>query len=411
MTRSLERDPSSQGRGAVGAAEAVLAAALLDVERLRAELEATSRERDRLEAELRQARALAAVGRLATGLAHDFSNFVTAIAGHGELLLRRLDAGDTDLRSGVEGIQQTAAWGATLAQQLLAACRQEDTTDTVVNLNDVVAGAEPCLRRLLGGAGWLVTRLDPEARPVRANLGRLEQIVFNLVATASRGLADDGLLKIATSDVSLPDAEARSLGVRPGRYVVLSVTASGGQLGTSPSPGGPTTEDIAARYGGVLRVRDVSGGGATQEVYLPALEEPGPQTSVTPPTDPPHGRETVLVVEDERPVRELIRDVLRLHGYTVLEAQDGDEAVTVGQRHPGPIHLLIADVVVPGLPALSVVQRLTAARPGLKVLYTSGYTDELIRQHGLLRLGPDFLQKPFTVDALARKVRELLDAD
>jgi two-component system cell cycle sensor histidine kinase/response regulator CckA len=409
MIRSLELDPSSQGRSAMSEAEAVLAAVLVDVERLRVELEATSRERDRLEAELSQALALAAVGRLAAGLAHDFSNFVTTIAGHGELLLRRLDAGEGDLRAGVEGIQQTAAWGATLAQQLLAACRQEDTTDTVVNLNDVVTAAEPLLRRLLGGTGWLVTRLDPEARPVRANRVRLEQVVFNLVATASRGLSDDGLLTIATRDVSLPDAEARSLGVRPGRYVVLRVMASGGQLETSP--GGLITEAIAARYGGVLRILEPSGPGATLEVYLPGLEDPEPQTFVTTEADPLHGRETVLVVEDEVPVRELIRDVLRLHGYTVLEAQDGDEALTVGERHPGPIHLLMEDVVVPGVPAPSVVRRLTGARPGLKVLYMSGYTDELIRQHGLLRLGPDFLQKPFTVDALARKVRELLDAD
>jgi two-component system cell cycle sensor histidine kinase/response regulator CckA len=145
------------------------------------------------------------------------------------------------------------------------------------------------------------------------------------------------------------------------------------------------------------------------EIYLPVLD-PTAQTNGAPDPDSPASLETVLVAEDEQPVRELIRDVLRLPGYAVLEARDGDEAVALAERHPGMIHLLIADMVMPGAPVTTVVQRVAAAHPELKVLYVSGYTDELIRQHGLLRLGPDFLQKPFTVEGLARKVRERLDA-
>jgi CheY-like chemotaxis protein len=394
----------------MSAAEAVLAAALMEVERLRAELDAASRERDRLDAELRQARNRETVGRLAGGLAHDFSNLITVISGYSELLIDRLDRGDPTLRGSVEGIQRTAEWGHTLTRQLLAASRPDDAGDIVVNLNDVVTSVEPVLRRMVGVTGHLLTRLDPAVRPVRANVGQLEQALACLAATAGRELGPDGLLTIATADVSLPASDAHRLGVRPGRYAQLSVLATDdGQPHDSDGRRGlSAAEGIAVRCGGALRIGTASPGGPSFEMYLPGLDEAGLATPSR--LELPGGRETVLVVEDEQPVRELIGDVLRLHGYTVLEAQDGDEALVVGERHPAPIHLLIADVVMPGVPAGTLAQRLADTRPGLKVLYISGYTDELIRQHVLLRLGPDFLQKPFTVDALARKVRELLDA-
>jgi CheY-like chemotaxis protein len=390
----------------MSAAEAVLAAALMEVEYLRAELDAESRERARLAAELRRARDREAVGRLVGGLVHDLGSLITMIAGYSELLVDRLDRGDPMLRTSVEGIQRTAEWGRTLTRQLLDACRSDDDQDVVIDVNDAVTRMEPVLRRLVGVRDRLLTRLDPAVHPVRANVGDLEQALASLAATAARELGADGLLTIATGNVVLPDGAAHRLGMRPGRYAQVSLLVTGGRPGGVASrPGLSATRETAARYGGALRIEGAGAEASSFELYLPGCDEAESTAAA-----PPGGRETVLVAEDERPVRELIGDVLRLHGYNVLEAQDGDEALAMGERHPALIHLLIADVVMPGVPAADLARRLAASRPRLKVLYISGYTDELIRQNVLLRLGPDFLQKPFTVDALARKVRELLDA-
>ncbi len=421
-----------ESRSAPVREDAALEAARDDNARLRGELVRLSAECERLRAELHDARTLEAVGRLAAGVAHDFKNLVAAIAGYGRLLASRIPAGDT-LRESVEGIQGAAEWGATLTRQLLAACRQQRSPAAVVNVDDVVAGANAMLRLLVGEANELVTRLDAEACPVRMSLGRLEQVITYLVANAREALPAGGRITITTARADVADAEAAALELSgAGRYVVLSVsdTSPGGDAATQarlcqshvaakkPGTGELGTRglglaavrDIVAQSSGAIRVTGLAGQGSTFEVYLPACgAEPRSETASDAPTAPLEGTETVLVVEDEHAVRELIRDVLRLHGYTVIEARDGSEAIAVGERHAGPIHLLVLDFITPGASSATVIERLRARRPDVRHLHISGHPGEMLRDRGLVRLGRDFLQKPFTVDALARKVREVLD--
>jgi two-component system, cell cycle sensor histidine kinase and response regulator CckA len=406
---------------AASRADAALEAARDESARLRSELVKISAERERLRAELSDARVLEAVGRLAAGVAHDFSNLVTVIAGHSGVLLRLIAPGDP-LRESVEGIQGAAEWGTRLTRQLLAASRHQESPSAVVDVNDVVAGADAMLRLLVGAANELQTRLDPGPCPVRMSLGRMEQVITNLVANAREASPDGGRVTIATAKTDVDDARAAALGLPgAGRYVVLSVSDTGSGMDddtqarvfernfTTKGPGQrglglSTVQDVVARSGGAVGVTSRAGLGSTFEVFLPAHAAPDPARAQT-----LEGTETVLVVEDERPVRELIRDVLRLHGYTVLEARDGDEAIAIGERHAGPVHLVLLDVVTPGAPMAAVVDRLRAGNPALRQLYMSGHSGEMLRGRGMARIGPDFLQKPFTVDTLARKVRDILD--
>lgn len=258
-------------------------------------------------------------------------------------------------------------------------------------------------------------------------LGQLEQVLTNLVANARDALAGQGAVTIATATVEVDASAARQFGLdRPEPCVRLAVSDTGAGIDlaaqarlfepcfTTKAPGRgngiglATVRDIVARRGGSIRVASAAIQGTTFEVYLPAVDArpPAPDARAD---GGARGRETVLIVEDELPVRELMRDVLRLHGYTVLEAREGGEALDHARRHPGPIHLVILDVVVPGTSGQSLGQRLAVERPGVKTLYVSGYTDDVIRQQGLLLGGAAFLQKPFTVDDLARRVREVLD--
>lgn len=397
--------------------EARLAEVMVENERLRLELEQTRAERNR-------------VGQQAAAIAHDFEILATMISGYSQLLLRKLGPDQAALRGNLKGIWNASEWGGTLARQLLAAHRNESVPAAVVNLNDVIAGLEPLLRLLLGESHQLELSLELGLGLVRVNTSQVERVLTDLVVNARDALTGPGGVTIATANVELAaDAPAPAGDLRPGRYVRLSVSdvergidpAGRARLftphltteaaGRGNEPGLVTMHDIVKRNGGDVRVLSSAGWGTTFEVYLPLVE--GFAVAEPAPGGGERGRadETVLVVEDEAQVRDLIRDVLTLHGYTVLAAADGSEALRVDAGHLGRIDLLIVDVVMPGTPAVELVRHVAARRPGVKTVYMSGYTDDLIRQHGLLRVGRDFLQKPFTVDELARKVREVLDSD
>lgn len=399
-----------------------------DNERLRRELERLVTERNALRAELSQSRALEAVGRQAVAVAHDLSNLVSMISGSSQTLLRRLATDERGLRASVEGIHRAAERGGVLARQLMAAYRAERVPAGLANLNDIVASAEPLLRLLVGEDHRLEVSLEPGLGLVSIDAGQIEHVLTNLVVNARDALERQGRVSIATANVELNAAGVGTLpGLAPGEYVVLTVSDNGRGIDpavrarlfepyvTTKGEGGTglglfTTHDMVQRAGGAIRVGSHERHGATFEVYLPRQAPPVVADDTPDGETAEAAGPTVLVVEDEAPVRDLIHDVLTLHGYSVLTAGDGVEALAVNQRHRGRIDVLIVDVVLPGITANEIVRAVAGRRAGVKTLYMSGYTDDLIRQHGLLRIGPDFLQKPFTVDALVGKVREVLDA-
>jgi PAS domain S-box-containing protein len=384
-------------------------------------------ERKRLEAQLLQAQKLEAVGRLAGGVAHDFNNLLTVISGYCELLLRRLQAADPG-HAGLQEIQRAADRGSSLVRQLLAFSRKQVLEPKVLDLNAVVNGLEQMLGRLIGEDVELVFRLDPGLGQVRADPGQLEQVLVNLAVNARDAMPQGGRLLIETRNADLdPPYAANHLGAKPGAYVLLEVTDTGVGMDeetqahvfepffTTKEPGQGTGLGLATVYGivvqseGYISVYSELGKGTSFKIFLPRLEaaleaavqEEAPQFS--------RGVETVLLVEDEKPLRELTRVLLREAGYTVLEAGQGEEALQVAARHPGPLHLLVTDMVMPGMGGRELAERLSALHPDLKVLYISGYSPEVVTRQGSLEPGRLFLQKPFKAASLLLKVREALD--
>jgi len=386
-------------------------------------------ERKLLEDQLRQAQKMEAVGQLGGGIAHDFNNLLTVIAGRTHLVLAGLQAGDPARRN-IELIQQTAERAAVLTRQLLAFSRKQILTLHVLDLNAIVAGIEPILQRLIGENIELV--VEPSAQPVWAKVdrGQIEQIILNLSVNARDAMPDAGRLNIRTANVSIDEAYARShMGVEVGPAVLLEVTDTGTGMtsevrahvfepffttkpvGRGTGLGLSTVYGIVKQSGGHIEVLSEPGQGSTFQIYLPLAEE-AESTGLAEAPAPRHARgsETVLLVEDEEEVRELAREILALSGYTLLTAGDPAEAIRLSQGHHGVIHLLVTDVVMPGMSGRQLADRLTAERPGLKVIFMSGYTDNAIVHHGVLDPGTAFVQKPFTPESLTRKVREVLDA-
>ncbi len=386
-------------------------------------------ERVQLEQQLRQAQKMEAVGRLAGGIAHDFNNILTAITGYADLLLEDLGATDPR-RQDADEIHKAADRAAGLTRQLLAFSRQQVLQPTVLEVNKLVSDLEKMLRRLLGEDVELGTRLAPTTGRVKADPGQLEQVIMNLAVNARDAMPNGGKLTLETGNVDLDGAYAADhYPARAGPFVMLAVSDTGigmseetqvhmfepffttKEKGKGTGLGLATVYGIIKQSGGFIWVYSEVGHGTTFKLYLPRVEELAERASqpAQAPARAARGTETVLVVEDEAPVRSVARQVLERHGYTVLEAPSAEAALDIVARYSGTIHLLLTDVVMPGLNGRELANRLAGLRPDAKVIFMSGYTDDAVTRHGVLEPGSAYVQKPFTPDAIARKVREVLD--
>jgi signal transduction histidine kinase len=385
--------------------------------------------RQELEQQLRQSQKMEAIGRLAGGVAHDFNNLLTAINGYSSLALQRANPDDR-LRGYLEEIKKAGERAATLTRQLLAFGRKQMLKPVVLNLNDVVSDMNKMLRRLIGEDIRFNARFDPDLKPIKADPGQIEQVLVNLVVNSRDAMPQGGNLTIETANFE-SDAEfaGKHLGLAPGHYVMLAVSDSGcgmddktkarifepffttKEKGRGTGLGLSTVYGIVKQSGGTVWVYSEQGKGSVFKVYFPQMEEDAEFSKpVLVETPVPPGSETILLVEDEDIVRGLARKILEQAGYDVLDARGGDEAIRLCHELPGPIHLLLTDVVMPETSGKEIAECLAKLRPSTRVLYMSGYTDDAIVHHGVLDSDVEFIQKPFTPLALARKVREVLDA-
>jgi len=380
----------------------------------------------RLEQQLIQAQKMEAVGRLAGGVAHDFNNLLTVILSYSELLLEDRKPGDPE-RDDIEQIRKAADGASQLTRQLLAFSRQQVLEPKVLDINEVLRGTEKLLQRLLGADVRLATRFAADLGQVKVDPGQLEQIVMNLAVNARDAMPDGGRLSIETANVDMDEAYVQ---IHPtgkaGRYVMVAVSDTGTgmdaetqarifepffttkEAGKGTGLGLATVYGIVTQSGGFIWVYSEVGHGTSFKVYLPRVDAPVDRAAAAAPAAV-GGSETVLVVEDQAAVRDITRRMLERHGYTVLEAPDGETALRIAAKHHGPLDLLLTDVVMPGLGGRQLAMQLVARRPTLRVLYMSGYTDDAIVHHGILQPGIAYLQKPFTPDILAGKVRAVLD--
>ncbi|OGK87981.1 MAG: hypothetical protein A2X52_13690 [Candidatus Rokubacteria bacterium GWC2_70_16] len=376
----------------------------------------------RLEADLRQAQKMEAVGRLAGGIAHDFNNLLTVITGRTEIALQRL--GDPEAaRRDLELVRKTAERAAALTKQLLAFSRRQALELQVLDPNAVVSGLLSLLRRLIGEDIELVTALDPGAGRVRADANQLEQVILNLAVNARDAMPRGGVLAITTTNADPDDGAAapcvllavsdNGVGMdRETRSRIFEPFFTTKEKGKGTGLGLATAYGIVKQHDGTITVESAPGEGTTFRVYLPKVEEPveSGDRAAAPGRDP-GGSETLLLVEDEEPVRRIALEILQASGYQVLEARDPADALRIAERHAGPIHLLLTDVVMPHMSGPELTGRIAMLRPGIRVLYMSGYTGEALGRHGDVEPGAALLQKPFTPDILGRKVRETLDDD
>ena len=380
------------------------------------------------EKQLWQSQKMEAVGRLAGGVAHDFNNLLTVIKGYTELILSDLEPSQPMHAEMVE-VQKAADRAAALTRQLLAFSRRQVLAPKVVNLNDLVEDTNKMLRRLLGEDVELCTRLEADLGSVTADPGQIEQVIMNLAVNARDAMPKGGKLTLETANVELDEAYSRRHApVRPGSYVMLAIADTGcgmdaetlshvfepffttKEQGKGTGLGLSTVYGIVKQSGGYIWPYSELGMGTTFKIYLPRVDETAERLPVrTQSTSGLGGTETILLVEDEEGVRGLTRQLLQRHGYTVLEAEHGKDALLLCERYSGTIHMLLSDVVLAQMSGRDLVQRLAPLRPKMRVLYMSGYSDEAIVHHGVLAPGTAFLQKPFTTEALMRKLREVLE--
>lgn len=380
------------------------------------------------EEQLRQWQKVEAIGRLAGGVAHDFNNLLMTIKGCSELLLGEIDERDPR-REEVEEIRKAAERATSLTRQLLAFGRRQVLQPQVLNLNDIVENMNKMLCRLIGEDIQLLTILGPDLWPVKVDPGQIEQVLMNLAVNGRDAMPRGGKLTIETANKELDEDYARRhVAVKPGPYVLLAVSDNGcgmdketqshlfepffttKEQGKGTGLGLSTVYGIIKQSGGNIWAYSELRQGTSFKIYLPTVEEEVEtyKTAALPPP-PPGGTETILLVEDEGAVRTMISKVLQSGGYTVLEAQHGVEALRVCKKHKGPIHLMISDVIMPQMSGRELAGRLALRLPEMRVLYISGYPDNAIIHHGVLETGTAFLQKPFTLNALEYKVREVLD--
>ena len=383
-----------------------------------------------LEDQLRQAVKLEAVGRLAGGVAHDFNNLMSIVLGYSELLRHRIGR-DNPMCREVENIYKAGERAAGLTHQLLAFSRKQVVQPRVLDLNQVIAEIEKMLRRLIGENIELASVLDPALGRVVADPGLIEQVIMNLAINARDAMTRGGKLTIETANVYLDDDYARRhVGVTPGFFVLLAISDTGTGMDkqvlshifepffTTKDAGKGTGLGLATVYGiveqseGHIRVYSEPGQGTTFKIYLPHAEQEMPSEAAENENAPPlqGGSETILLVEDDDTVRELASEILHSAGYTVLEASNGEEAGRRFKAHDGKVHLLLTDVLMPGISGRELAKQLEPLNPEMKVLYMSGYTDDAIVHHGVLESGMAFLQKPLTPTSLTRKIRRVLDS-
>jgi signal transduction histidine kinase len=393
-------------------------------------------DRERAEAALREteeqllhAQKMEAVGRLAGGVAHDFNNALSVILSYAEILGGELPSSET-LRHDLEEIRTAALRAADLTKQLLAFSRRQVVQAKVLSLGKSVVDIETMLRRLLGADIELTVLGASGQGNIRANPGQIEQVLMNLAINARDAMPEGGRLTIETSNVDLDaDYAAAHHDVAPGRYVLLAMSDTGfgmekatqarifepffttKETGKGTGLGLSTVFGIVKQAGGHIWLYSEPGQGTTFKVYFPRIEGPADERVVEVPVlDSDRGHETILLVEDDDQVRTLARNILRRAGYVVLESSNGGEALLVSEQHASRIDLLLTDVVLPRMSGRQLAERLAPARPNMKILFTSGYTDDAIIQHGVLDSGIAYLEKPLTPRALLNKVRQVLVA-
>ncbi len=377
-------------------------------------------ERRHLEEQLRQSQKMEAVGQLAGGVAHDFNNLLTVISGNSEMLLGHM-AADDPFRANVADIRHAGERAASLTRQLLAFSRKQILEPKILDLNDIVAGTEKMLRRLIGEDIVLTCFLSPDPYRVKVDPGQMEQVIFNIAVNARDAMPKGGRLTIETLNMAGTAARSVLLSIRDTGCGMTPEVASRvfEPFFTTKGPGKGTGLGLATVYGivrqsgGEIEVRSAPGTGTTFEILLPACEE-APAARVG--SDArlravPHGTETILLVEDEEAVRRIVKLVLEASGYAVLEASNGQEALEVARGLGRAIHLVVTDVVMPEMSGRELAERLRSQAPSLRVLFISGYTDDAVMRHGVVDRGEAFLQKPFSPLSLAKKVREVLDAE
>jgi PAS domain S-box-containing protein len=387
-------------------------------------------ERRVLERQLRMAQKMEAVGRLSGGIAHDFNNLLGVIIGYAQVMKRSLGTVHPSYEH-AEEIEKAGQRAVSLTRQLLAFSRQQVLEPAILNLNTLVTDMEKMLPRLIGEDIQLNLTLAPDLGQVKADPGQIEQVVMNLAVNARDAMPDGGQLAVETANVELDLAFTRQHpGSRQGRHVMLGVTDTGMGMDLETQAqifepffttkerdkgtglGLATVYGVVKQSGGYIAVDSEKGKGASFKVYLPRVEQAvATKEENVPPPLTLRGWETILLVEDAEPLRKLAHMFLRDNGYKVLTAADGSEALQVARQSAGPIHLLLTDVVMPGINGRVLAERLAPRHPAMKVLYMSGYTDSFIAGHGVLEAGTHLLHKPFTEEALTRKVRELLDAN
>ncbi|MGB8321447.1 MAG: PAS domain S-box protein [Candidatus Acidiferrum sp.] len=384
-------------------------------------------ERKALETQLQQSRKMEAVGRLAGGIAHDFNNLLTIVTGYTELAMSRPTL-SAELRGDIDRIENAANRAAALVRQLLAFSRKQVLQPKVLDLNSIVLNMDKLLRRLMDENIEMITRVQEDVGKVKADPAQVEQVIMNLVVNARDAMPEGGRLVIETSNVDLDSRYAEDhLAVRSGRYVMLAISDTGmgmdeetvahifepffttKESGRGTGLGLSTVYGIVKQSGGYIWVYSEVGKGSTFKVYLPRVDAQLEETSRPEfPAQALRGTETILLVEDEEAVRELIHTVLTAQGYDVIPARDPEHAEKIVASYARDIHMLLTDVVMPGMSGRELAARVTARRPGIRVLYMSGYTDNVITSGGMLEKGLAFLQKPFSPGFLVQRVREVL---